>query len=251
MPTGNDTEQKPTSQHTSAADQNTAGGSGGSAAPRPTPTWDEINETRIAVKKRKDDFDSPFTFCINDGTYIDARSAPPVTGKYSCIEFLSRRMASVVRQRRQQEAQQRIWADSWYARWMLRWQVYKVYGNKNIEKFRQLERNKRTTQEMGVEVIGDERERGRLFVVAPLDVAVVEWRNEAWRFVLRMLEPGYKMSKKYMESWENGTQTKLLTKFWDGTVKMDGLKLAAKMASNIVKGWGDVADEKDNNRKQT
>ncbi|KAJ1927332.1 hypothetical protein FBU59_007229 [Linderina macrospora] len=156
-------------------------------------------------------------------------------------------MASVVRHRRQQEAQQRIWADSWYARWMLRWQVYKIYGNENIEKFRNLERKRRTTQEMGREITSDER----LFVVAPLDVAVVEWRDMAGRFVLRMLEPGYKMGKKYAESWENGTQSKLLTKFWDGTVKMDGLKLAAKMASNIVKGWGDVADEKDNNRKQT
>ncbi|KAJ1964252.1 hypothetical protein GGI12_001549 [Dipsacomyces acuminosporus] len=196
-----------------------------------------------------------------DKNYIHAKEfsnsrSYPVVGKLSCLHYMSESMARATLKARREAASvdsrvQVSWADVWYARWLFRWEVVTILGNENIKRYGEQPDKRAPTDMLARAVIADDDERARLFQVTPMDEAVVKWRDGAGAFVLRMLKPGVDMGKKYMESWENGRQQKLLEKFWDSTVKMDGLKLAAKMASSIVKGWNEVPDDTDDNRKKT
>ncbi|KAI8321681.1 hypothetical protein GQ54DRAFT_176148 [Martensiomyces pterosporus] len=265
-PAGAGTESKASDSMEHTPEPNSGATSRGNHADQNT-TWEDVERTKTKLQPQKQWLDSKrlSTFCILDTSYVEAaelanKRAYPVVGKLSCIEHMSQKMAEANLEARKAAARSgkkrsddggELWADVWYARWLLRWQVFTVFGNDNIKKYRERARSSMLTREIASEIAASEEERQRVFRIEPLDVAVVRWRDEVGAFVLRMLRPGVDMGRKYAESWQNGHQQKMLERFWDGTVKMEGLKLAGKMASSIAKGWNDVADEADDNRKQT
>ncbi|KAJ2809619.1 hypothetical protein H4S07_003156 [Coemansia furcata] len=223
------------------------------------PTWTELMQSRTKAAPRGNNMSQEketthTRICISQKFHASVSdTAPnktlPVIGKLSCFELLTPKAANaLLLERRQQSKDQRGgWADAWYARWLVRLQFTTVLGNDHIKRAEELMRSsKLQTREIARAVIADDDERKAKFQVVTVDESMVGWPDSVAGFYRRLFAPNLSMGKRYVESWQNGKQQLMLTKFWDGAVNFSGIKLAAKAFSNMAKAW---EEENGNDKK--
>ncbi|KAJ2056026.1 hypothetical protein GGI17_006408 [Coemansia sp. S146] len=221
------------------------------------PTWTEVMQSRTKATSRGNSKSHDrglvhMRICISERFHASVSdTAPnktlPVIGKLSCFEILPHNEAhTLLVERRQQSRDQRGgWADAWYARWLTRLQFTTILGHDHIKRADELMRStKLDTREIARAVIADDNERRAKFQVVTVDESMVEWPGSVAGFYRRLFTPNLKMGKRYVESWQNGKQQMMLTKFWDGAVNFSGVKLAARAFANMAKAWDAENDKK-------
>ncbi|KAJ2024422.1 hypothetical protein IWW57_003742 [Coemansia sp. S610] len=224
------------------------------------PTWSEVMQSRIKAKPRGRNMSQDNKLvnprvCVSKEFHASVSGkapgdALPVTAKLSCFEILSPvAVNAVLLERRQQNKGQRGgWADAWYARWLVQIQFFTILDQKHIKRAQELMKSSGLpTRDIAREVIADDEERKAKFQFVTMDESMVEWPASVAGFYRRMFAPNVTMGRKYVESWQNGNQLSMLTKFWDSAVNFGGIKLAAKALSNMAKAWD---EENGSDKKQ-
>ncbi|KAJ2742386.1 hypothetical protein GGI20_004527 [Coemansia sp. BCRC 34301] len=222
-----------------------------SSARTEPPTWTEVMQSRTKAttkdnkKSEKTKYNGAVRICVSQRFHVEvseagSKKALPIHGKLTCYELLHPRVAHAqLLERRQRSADQRGgWADVWYARWLLRMQLTTILGLEHMKKTQEL-MNIPGVQTLDAvrKVVAGDKERAAYFYVATLDQMMVKWPDNVAAFYRRMFTPNLNMGKRYVESWKNGTQQNMLSKFWDSAVNLSGVKLAAMAFSNMAKAW--------------
>lgn len=69
------------------------------------------------------------------------------------------------------------------------------------------------------------------------------------RMVTKLFAPTQELTRRYIQSWEDGTQSAFLSKFWESAVRGDAFQLVRDSTRRLFKmaGGGDKDDNGKNN----
>ncbi|KAJ2314510.1 hypothetical protein H4S01_004974 [Coemansia sp. RSA 2610] len=211
--------------------------------PRETVSWDEIVQSGQAVKATE-----PLTrrTCImgrNDISFLDLPDGEKfkIYGRAVCLEVMSKQMAAVAHAQRESVQ----FADKWYGAWTQRWQIVDVRGLGNIDRYLK----QAACAQLASNVFPSAEARAQLLDVTPGDVVLGNLGESAARGVREFVAPVGRVGGWYWQSWADGTQERMLGRWWQGVTELSVLPLLGKMAGSAAQLWNEVVwDDSDEDR---
>ncbi|KAJ1734919.1 hypothetical protein LPJ61_000819 [Coemansia biformis] len=80
-----------------------------------------------------------------------------------------------------------------------------------------------------------DNDQQRLMKIVPMDQAILGWRDDFGEYLKVITKPGWNMTRKYAESWQNGVQMNYLQKIWTNMTDLGAMRLVERMAKLFVR----------------
>ncbi|KAJ2716954.1 hypothetical protein H4R19_000306 [Coemansia spiralis] len=223
-------DNEPKSDTRGAAD----GNAGASGKQQPQPTWDEVVRTQSPMGTGADGndlFSKILCFEASDRTSTSdfvSELREPLSGRMMCFEMMSRSMAKLAHEQRRAASNGGMgWSEVWYGRWTQRLQVVRVLGSSHIKTYMSMP----GPTQLNVPRLFSDEEQRRIIKIIPMDRALVTAWHTFGQHLVTITQPGIRMTRKYIESWQSGERQERLAQIGNNMLDLGAARIIGRMVA--------------------
>ncbi|KAJ2400529.1 hypothetical protein GGI23_001977 [Coemansia sp. RSA 2559] len=209
------------------------------------PTWSQVESTRIKTQRQgKKSADYANAFCMPRLFLVESKSgfyaAEPrgsFVGRVDCLEYITQEMAQrQLEQRiknknarespRHQVKASEYWANRWGLRWILQWRYVTILGNGNISRFNAEREQRREISDTIMERVAAHYKMNKrnVFRAIPVDETFTGSVDKSVAFVNKILGPGFRGIKWFVDGWNSTSQTAFFGNMWADATSLGAFK---------------------------